>query len=632
MSKTATAGLTRWPSVAWLAVVFGVLGVGYRLAVLLAELPPANSDEATSGLVTMHIVQGREFPLFFYGQYYMGALESYLAVPLFALFGSSTFALRLPNLLLYAVFLVLIWQLTRRLYSPWLAAVTVGLLALGSDRILKNQLIAGGGYPEMNPIGVLLVLLAVNLGFGVVRRRWLAFAGWGLVAGLTLWDDWLILPYVGAAGLMLLLVTGVRALRGRDGLALVGGLLVGLIPIVLHNLIAAPEHRSLAIYANLSGGADASWPDRLYGGLLFGLPMSGGLCAPSQCAPWQMWWGVAYPILLVAAGVLAVRGLRRASTAVSGAAGLPLSVSDAVGSRPAVSGVAGLPLSVSDAVGSRPAVSGVAGLPLSVSDAVGSRPAVSGVAGLPLSVSDAAGSPLSVAGTVGSASAATDERVRQAGRLALVVGAALTLLAYAVSGAAGATPVESSRYLHTLLISTPAVLWPLWAVAASGRGPNPVGGGRDASRRPALTRWAALVPLVALAVTMVVATGSMIAKAPELARVAEERRELVATLDRLGVNRFYSEYWTCNNLTFMTEERLVCAVIRDDLRVGWDRYLPYREQVRRAERPAYVLPAGTPLSGAVAGYLRDSAVPVTVTRVAGYDIYQPAGPVDLPLG
>ncbi|WP_329108183.1 hypothetical protein OG792_06150 [Micromonospora sp. NBC_01699] len=502
------------------AVGFGLVGVVYRLVLLLVEVPPTNSDEATSGLVATHVAQGRRFPLFFYGQHYMGALESYLAAPLFVLFSPSTLALRLPNLLLYAAFLVLLWRLASRLYSPWLATVTVGLLALGSDRVLKNQLVAAGGYPEMNPAGVLLVLLAVNLGLGVTvgRRRLFAYAGFGLVAGLTLWDDWLVLPYVGAAGVLLLAV-GWRELRGRAGLALGGGLLVGLVPIVLHNLTTVPANRSLAIYATLGGGPGASWADRLHGGILFGMPMGTGFCAPDRCEPWQLWWGVAGPVLLVVAGLLAVRALRVAT----------------------------------------------------------------GV-----------------------------ERVRQGGRLVLVVGAALSLIAYASSSAAGNTPVESSRYLSCLLISFPALLWPLWS--AAGR-----------LRRPALGLLAGLVA------SMLVATGQLVVRAPEAAGVADQRRDLVVALDRLGVDRFYGEYWTCNNITFLTRERLVCAVIRDDLEAGWDRYLPYRDEVGRAGRPAYVLPAGTALSASVAGHLAGAGVPVTATTVAGYDIYLPAARVDLPL-
>ncbi len=81
----------------------------------------------------------------------MGPIEAYLAAPLFALFGSGTLLLRLPLLLGYAAFLLFMYRLTVRLFTPGLAVLTVGLLALGSDRVIKNEMIAGGGYPEMLP-------------------------------------------------------------------------------------------------------------------------------------------------------------------------------------------------------------------------------------------------------------------------------------------------------------------------------------------------------------------------------------------------------------------------------------------------------------------------------------------------
>ncbi|GIG86399.1 hypothetical protein [Plantactinospora endophytica] len=522
LTEPPSRSVRRRPTPGWVAAGLGGLGVGYRLVLLLAEVPPSNSDEAVTGLVARHIAQGRDFPLFFYGQHYMGALESYLAAPLFAVLGSSTFALRLPNLLLYAAFLALMWQLTRRLYSPWLAAVTVGLLALGSDRILKNQLIAGGGYPEMNPAGALLVLLAVNLGLGAVRRTGPAYAGFGLVAGLTLWDDWLILPYVGAAGALLLGFRW-RALGGRSGLALGAGSAVGLVPIVLHNLTAAPEHRSLAVYAGLGGGA-GSWPDRLHGAVLFGLPMGTGLCPPGRCTPWQLWWGVAYPVLLGVAVLLAWRALRRATDRVT--------------------------------------------------------------------------------------------RVRQAGRLALLAGAATSLLAYAASGAAATSPVESARYLSVLLISTPAVLWPLWS--ALTRPYRPV-------------RLAAAVPLAGLAVSMLLASASLLVASPELAGRATQRRDLVAGLDRLGVREFYTDYWTCNTVIFLSRERIVCGVIGEDLRAGWDRHPRYPRLVAEAPRPAFVLAERSALDLAVRAHLRGAGVPVTETILAGHSVYRPSAPVDLPL-
>src|SRR5205814_1286696 len=143
----------------------------------------------------------KHLPLYFYGQNYMGALESYLAAPLFVIFGSSEVLLRLPTLLLYAAFLVIVYLLARRLYSPWLAAFTVGLLALGSDRVVKDQLIAGGGYPEILPAGAGAILLALVLGQEPTRRhRVPLFGAFGLITGVAMWSDLLVLPYLGVAG------------------------------------------------------------------------------------------------------------------------------------------------------------------------------------------------------------------------------------------------------------------------------------------------------------------------------------------------------------------------------------------------------------------------------------------------
>lgn len=185
-----------------IALLAGCAGVAYRAVMLATGTPQTSSDEATMGLAALHIARGQEFPVFFYGQAYMGTLEAYLAAPLFLVSGPSVFALRLPNLLMYALFLALVWQLTRRLTGDaWFGAFVIALLALGSDRILKNQLIAGGGYPEMNPAGALLALAALRLcpgrtdpGRGRGDRRLVTYAIWGLVSGLMIWVDPLLLP------------------------------------------------------------------------------------------------------------------------------------------------------------------------------------------------------------------------------------------------------------------------------------------------------------------------------------------------------------------------------------------------------------------------------------------------------
>ncbi|MEH0825159.1 DUF423 domain-containing protein, partial [Micromonospora sp. CPCC 205714] len=305
----ARPGTPRWPLSVTLALLVGLAGVGYRLALLLGDTPRTNSDEATMGLAALHIARGEDFPVFFYGQAYMGALEAYLAAPLVALTGPSVLALRLPLLALYALFVFLSWRLTRRLGGDrWFALLVVGLLALGADRIVKNQLIAGGGYPELNPIGVGLALLTLDLAAGrAAGRRW-RFAAFGLLAGLTVWVDPLLLPYVLALGVVLVATAG-RDLRGGGGALLAGATLLGAAPLLGYAL-AHDRNPLAAVFAASGGDTVASWADRLHGGLVLGPALGMGLCSPGHCATWQLWWPAALPVLLVLAGLSAWRTLR----------------------------------------------------------------------------------------------------------------------------------------------------------------------------------------------------------------------------------------------------------------------------------------------------------------------------------
>ncbi|MEE6259015.1 hypothetical protein [Plantactinospora sonchi] len=294
------------------ALALGTLGVGYRLALILLTVPGSNSDEATFGLVAMHIAEGRAFPVFLYGQHYMGTVESYLAAPLFVLFAPSWTLLRLPLIVLYALFVYLVHRLTRRLYSPWLATFTVGLLALGSERVIRDQITAVGGRPEIKPAVLALLLIALALGQRRVRRRWWAFGLFGVLAGLCVWDDWLVVPYLIAA-FGLLVVGCWRALLGWAGLLVAGGFLLGVAPLIVDNLTAPAGQDSVSVLRQVSDGTTVvtTVGERLHGAILVGIPLATGLCPPDRCQPWQMWWGGLYPVLLVAALVLAVVGLVR---------------------------------------------------------------------------------------------------------------------------------------------------------------------------------------------------------------------------------------------------------------------------------------------------------------------------------
>ncbi|WP_255609427.1 DUF423 domain-containing protein [Micromonospora sp. PLK6-60] len=560
--------------------------VAYRVVLVLADNPPTNSDEATMGLAALHIAQGRDFPVWFYGQAYMGTLEAYLAAPVVAVFGPSTVALRVPTLALYALFLALAWRLTRRLGGdPWFALLVVGLLALGSDRVLKNQLIAGGGYPELNPAGAALALLTLGLCAADRRARlpgralW-RWAGWGVLAGLMLWVDPLLLPYLVALGAVLL-VWRRRELAGRAGMVLVGAVLLGAAPMLMDSVVHG-RNPLTAVLAAGGGGATAGWADRLYGGLVLGPPLSAGFCSPGHCAWWQLWWAAALPLLLLLGAAAAVRRLRVPAPPVAPPAPVPAAPAPVPAPPAPVPDAPDLGNLLFEANGNSPRFT--SGGPQSDGPAQDER---------------------------GIGEPAGDERVGAAVRLALLAGAAGLLAAYAVSGAAGRSPTESARYLSCLAVASPALLWPLWTAA----------------RRAAPGRWAgvargaAVAVLAAMLATGGYATWAALARAPEVRAEAQRHRALVDTLHELGVRHVRAGYWTCNRLVFATAERVVCAVVDDRLRPGHDRFPAYRRAVDAAPDAAWVAPAGSPLAARLDQRLDPGDL--RLVPVAGWRIYLP---------
>ncbi|WP_431729170.1 ArnT family glycosyltransferase [Verrucosispora sp. TAA-831] len=523
-------GWLRLDRPAFVALLLGLAGVGYRLYLVLHTVPVSNSDEATFGLAALHIAEGREHPVFLYGQRYMGMLQSYLAAPLLAVGGPSWPLLRLPVLALYAVFLWLIHRLTRRIGSPWFATLVVGLLALGSERVIRDQVTTVGGRPEVKVAVLAMLLLVAGLAQGTVRHRRLAVGVFGLLAGVAVWSDWLIVPYLAVAGLALVWAVR-RELLGGAGLLLLVGFAVGIAPMIRDNLVAPPGQDSLSVLRTISGGTAAPppWAQRLDGGLLEGVSLAGGLCPLSGCARWQEWFGLLYPVLLVVAAVLAGLAYRRG--------------------------------------------------------------------------------------------AGRADRLAPVLHLALLGGAALTLLAYVRSSLAATDPLGNARYLSVLQLSMPAVLWPLWSAAVAGA-------------RGAVGAWRRLVGAVATAVLAALAATSLavtvlFATAGADPGRREERyaRQLAATVHAAGLHEVYGEYWTCNRLIFNTAEKVVCGVLDGELHPGQNRYPKYWWRLARATRPGYVLAAGAPADRRLRELLGDRADGSLLAEIGGFRVYHPPEPL-----
>src|ERR1043165_8689453 len=96
-----------------------VLIAAARFVILLTSQNHVHSDEAIIGLMGKHILEGRYFPFYMYGQEYNAgaAWEAYLAAIAFALFGVSVIALKGCIVVLSLLGLFLFYRMWLALYD-----------------------------------------------------------------------------------------------------------------------------------------------------------------------------------------------------------------------------------------------------------------------------------------------------------------------------------------------------------------------------------------------------------------------------------------------------------------------------------------------------------------------------------
>jgi len=170
--------------------IFCILLVAWALVVLRSAIylcyEHANfeSDQAIYGLMAKHIVEGRAFPLFMYGQDYMLAVDSYLAAPFFAVLGPSVFSLHLSGLATnLAIASVLIFALVRYAeLPPWQALVASLPFVFAPPATSAELTEAGGNIGQFLYVPLLWLLrrravaFGALLAVGTMHREFTAYA------------------------------------------------------------------------------------------------------------------------------------------------------------------------------------------------------------------------------------------------------------------------------------------------------------------------------------------------------------------------------------------------------------------------------------------------------------------------
>jgi len=217
-----------------LALAAAVLAaLALRLVLLAGPQTELEADEAIVGLMARHILQG-ERPLFYYMQPYMGSLEAYLVAAVFALMGSSSFALKLVPLVASLLFTGLVFETGRRIGGRGVALASALYVAVPPAFLGLWSLKTRGGYIEVLVIGQLLILLGMEAG----KRRELDVKtgmALGFLSGLGVWVNPLLGVYLLPIWGYLVLVMRRRLLGVGLFVAVVAGV-AGALPLIVFNL------------------------------------------------------------------------------------------------------------------------------------------------------------------------------------------------------------------------------------------------------------------------------------------------------------------------------------------------------------------------------------------------------------
>ncbi|GHO53604.1 hypothetical protein [Ktedonobacter robiniae] len=510
-----------------------VLAFVIRLGLISQGWPATNSDEGTIGLMGLHIAFNGEHPTFYYGQYYMGPHQAYVAALLFRLFGPSLFMLRFGLLLIFTLFLISTYLLTRLVYSKGWALFCLFFLGTGSSFIMARELSAIGGYTETLLFGSLLFLLAgwLVISYRPYQRlrecRWriVVYLAWGIIAGTSLWDDLLSAPFVLMAGLLLVVFCWRELLQLITPLAALIGLLVGAFPMLYYNLHAAPGEDSLSVLNNLRGNGIMTTQVKILAvkhAIDISVPMMTGepFCQANElaalgpttsyargCTLIREAWGYSYMLLLGIAILLALWGLWGAWREWRGNRQVELEAA---------------------------------------------------------------------------ALESTHWLRRQVIHLALLISAVITFYLYAFSSAPIDWPGIHARYLIGFLVATPAIFWPLWQGFISVQ-----------ARLRTLVQVRRVVCGALLALVgalLVVGSVDAYTEAPAISANNARDMALINTLLSHRVSHIYSDYWTCNKIMFLSNERVICAVVNDQLQDSHNRYHRYYDVVSADPKAAYVFP------------------------------------------
>ena len=219
-----------WKRDAAAIAVIIVLATLTRVPFLAHSFGLMDSDEAIPALMSKHIAEGRQPPLYFYGAFFQGSLPQHFTAAFVRAFGYSVPLAKWTAFMAFALFLAVQFLLLKKLFSFGFACATGLFYVLPWRELVLASTDLASGFPVV----LLLASLAFYLAAGAVfedRADWLAPLGF--VLGLAFWSHQISVIFCAVIAPFLIYKYRLRIERY---LGLAAWFAVGCLPLVLNEL------------------------------------------------------------------------------------------------------------------------------------------------------------------------------------------------------------------------------------------------------------------------------------------------------------------------------------------------------------------------------------------------------------
>jgi hypothetical protein len=198
----ATGSLARTPT-AWILGAIMVAALALRLVYSVAA-HVVTFDSSTVGLMALNILEG-DWPLFYYGQNYMGALEAYVAAGMVFLFGVSDLSISLSPILFSIVWVGACFLLYRELAGPVAGLVAAAVAAFSGYFVIWWNVDNNGGYAPVLALGTIALWLCARIANRPTQASppWGQTAALGVVSALGIWSNLSIAPFLMVGAILL---------------------------------------------------------------------------------------------------------------------------------------------------------------------------------------------------------------------------------------------------------------------------------------------------------------------------------------------------------------------------------------------------------------------------------------------